>query len=339
LVLIVIATLSGKSNRIGSFGSARGITLTSRLLADRSSHHQIDGDNAMDNSKNPTISTAPIYLPMRAGQARLAEPPAAEKDNLDAFAGDRSFVMSFARGVSVIQAFAHVSRSLSIAEISHRIHIPRAAVRRLLHTLCELGFVRVVGLRYALTPKVLQLGHAFASSNDAVLGVQPIVSSLAARLHSFCALLVQEDDDTMLMCVAGTSAGTVGRNLAPGPGSRAPLYASASGMVFLSNFSERQLDAYFGRVAMLPLTFRTQTMPEQIRLSIGRVQQQGYSVCDRTFSNNLRSVAMPVRDARGSVVAAMVTVVQADRLTGQELRATLLPELGAAAIQAARHLQ
>jgi len=290
----------------------------------------------------PAIAGDPFQLPVASARARTAKSAGAsvtEKDELDAFAGDRSFVMSFARGVSVIQAFAHVSRPLSIAEISHRIHIPRAAVRRLLHTLCELGFVRVVGLRYALTPKVLQLGHAFASSNDAVLGVQPIVSNLAARLHSFCALLVQEDDETMLMCVAGTSASSVERKLAPGPGSRAPLYASASGLVFLSSFTERQLDAYFERVAMLPLTFRTQTVPEQIRESVSRVQQRGYAVCDRTFSNDLRSVAMPVHDARGSVVAAMVAVVAAERLTDQELRGALLPELGSAAAQAARHLQ
>src|SRR5471032_2029895 len=113
--------------------------------------------------------------------------------------------MSFARGVSVIQAFAHVSRPLSIAEISHRIHIPRAAVRRLLHTLSELGYVKEVGLRYALTPKTLELGNAFASSNDIFIGVQPIVSRLADSLRCFCALSVPENDETMLMCLAGAT--------------------------------------------------------------------------------------------------------------------------------------
>jgi IclR family transcriptional regulator, pca regulon regulatory protein len=292
----------------------------------------------MHASPGTDISTDPFRVaPLSAARERRGESPVAEGVELDIFASDRSFVMSFARGVSVIQAFGHVSRPLSIAEISHRVHIPRAAVRRLLHTLCELGYVKVAGLRFALTPKVLQLGNAFASSNDVVLGVQPIVNALAERLHCFCALLVQEDDDTMLMCMAGTSAGSVGRNLAPGPGSRAPLYASASGLVFLSTFTERQLDAYFARVAMLPLTFRTQTVPAQIRQSVQCVQKQGHAICDRTFSNNLRSIAMPVCDARGNVVAAMVAVVQAERLTEQELRKSLLPELDGAVTQAARH--
>ena len=227
----------------------------------------------MHASPSTSIPVDPFRIPLlpttRAGQR---QPTVEERDELDVFATDRSFVMSFARGVSVIQAFGHVSRPLSIAEISHRVHIPRAAVRRLLHTLCELGYVKVAGLRYALTPKVLQLGNAFASSNDVVQGVQPLVNGLAERLHCFCAMLVQEDDDTMLMCMAGTSASSVGRNLAPGPGSRAPLYASASGLVFLSTFTEQQLDAYFERVAIMPLTFRTQTVPDQIRQSVRRVR-------------------------------------------------------------------
>jgi IclR family transcriptional regulator, pca regulon regulatory protein len=255
---------------------------------------------------------------------------------LDAFTGDRSFVMSFARGVSVIRAFAQVSRPLSIAEISHRIHIPRAAVRRLLHTLCELGYVKVVGLRYALTPKTLELGNAFSSSNDIAIGAQPIVSHLADQLHSFCALSVPEDDQAMLMCVAGRTLNAVSRRLAPSAGSKAPLYASASGLMFLSTYSEAQLDTYFARVAMLPFTFRTQTTPLQVRESVRRLRAQGHVVCDRTFADDLRSVAVPIHDKRGTLVAAMVAVVTVDRVNEQELRDVLLPALNTAAAQVAR---
>jgi IclR family transcriptional regulator, pca regulon regulatory protein len=264
-------------------------------------------------------------------------PPAAPPhDELEDYAGDRSFVMSFARGMSVIQAFARVSRPLTIAEISNRIHIPRAAVRRLLHTLCELGYVKVVGPRYALTPKILQLGNAFASSNDIILGAQPIISRLAERLHCFCALVVPENDETMLMCLAGTTLKSVERKLAPGPGSRVPLYASASGLLFLSTFTGAQLDAYFARVALLPLTYRTQTSPDQIRATLGQIRAQGFALCDRTFVNNLRSLAVPVHDARGTVVAAVVAVVDSERFVEQLPRAGLLPGLTDAATAAAK---
>jgi IclR family transcriptional regulator, pca regulon regulatory protein len=279
----------------------------------------------------PVEASSPAANP---GYLRTHCAPA--QDELEDYAGDRSFVMSFARGMSVIQAFARVSRPLSIAEISNRIHIPRAAVRRLLHTLCELGYVKVVGPRYTLTPKILQLGNAFASSNDIILGVQPIISRLADRLHCFCALVVQENDETMLMCLAGTTLMSVERKLVPGPGSRVPLYASASGLLFLSTFTDAQLDAYFARVALLPLTYRTQTSPEQIRATLRQIRAQGFALCDRTFVNNLRSTAMPVHDARGTVVAAVVAVVDSQRFAEPQTRTTVLPALADAAAAAAK---
>jgi IclR family pca regulon transcriptional regulator len=272
-------------------------------------------------------------------QSAPARPKATHADaqqDLDAFAGDRSFVMSFARGVSVIQAFAHVSRPLTIAEVTHRTHIPRAAVRRLLHTLCELGYVKLVGVRYELTPKTLELGNAFASSNNIAMNAQPIVSRLAEQLRSFCALLVPENDETMLMCLAGTVPATVAvsRRMAPAPGNKAPLYASASGLLFLAGMTEDQLDAYFLRVSMLPFTFRTQTESKLVRESLRRVRSQGYAVCDRTFSDDLRSIAVPVHNACGALVGAIAAVVVAERLTEHELLSTLLPALVSAAREA-----
>ncbi|HEX7435814.1 MAG TPA: IclR family transcriptional regulator C-terminal domain-containing protein, partial [Caldimonas sp.] len=107
-----------------------------------------------------------------------------------------------------------------------------------------------------------------------------------------------------------------------------------SGLLFLRTFTDAQLDAYFERVSMLPLTFRTLTMPEQVRESVRRVRQEGHAVCDRAFADEFRSVAVPVRDGRGTVVGAMLAVVLAARLSEEELRSTLLPALGAAAQEA-----
>lgn len=261
----------------------------------------------------------------------------ADNDEFDAFAGDRSFVMSFARGVSVIQAFSNTSRPLTISEISHRVHIPRAAVRRLLHTLSELGYVRSEGLRYALTPKILQLGHAFSSSNEFSIGVQPIVQRLSERLQCFVALLVPEGDETMLVCTAGRSAAPVRfGGLKSAPGARAPLYASASGVMFLSAMSDAQRDAYFKRVALRPLTFRTPTVPAQILDSIARARQQGFADCDRTYSNDLRAVAVPVHDRRGTVVAALAAVGLPERFTDHHVHDALLPELLTASVESVR---
>ena len=65
-------------------------------------------------------------------------------DPLADFLGGRNFVMAFARGMLVIQAFGSAPQARTVAELSQRSQVPRAAVRSLLHTLAELGFVRVI---------------------------------------------------------------------------------------------------------------------------------------------------------------------------------------------------
>jgi IclR family pca regulon transcriptional regulator len=254
------------------------------------------------------------------------------KDELEFFAGDRSFVMSFARGMSVIRAFANVARPLSIAEVSHSVNIPRAAVRRRLHTLCELGYVKTVGSRYALAPKTLELGYAFSSSSEVARNLQPIINRLAERLHTFCALSIEEDDASMLLCMAGSAfAHGAARLSSPAAGSKAPLYASATGLLFLSTLSDAQREAYFARVSMRPITFRTPTMPAQLSELLARVRLQGYATCDRTFDNDLRCVAVPVHDQRGRLVAAVFAMVLPERIGDDGLQETLLPALREAA--------
>ncbi|MDE2051753.1 MAG: helix-turn-helix domain-containing protein [Gammaproteobacteria bacterium] len=66
---------------------------------------------------------------------------------------------SLARGLLVIRAFSGLRRTRSIADISRSTGLSRAAVRRCLYTLCELGYAACEDRTYRLLPKVLGLGH------------------------------------------------------------------------------------------------------------------------------------------------------------------------------------
>src|SRR6266851_6818208 len=79
--------------------------------------------------------------------------PASEIDGLT---GDPNFMTSLARGLAVIRAFTQQRRHLTIAQLSHRTGIPRAAVRRCLYTLAKLGYVVADEARgYSLRPRIL----------------------------------------------------------------------------------------------------------------------------------------------------------------------------------------
>ncbi len=95
----------------------------------------------------------------------LAPPPyVSPARRIEELSGDPNFMTSLARGLAVINAFQERKRHLTIAQISHRTEIPRAAVRRCLYTLMKLGYVTTDGRTYSLLPKVLTLGHAYLSS-------------------------------------------------------------------------------------------------------------------------------------------------------------------------------
>ena len=85
----------------------------------------------------------------RPASAALAPPiVASPAKRIQAFTGDPDFMTSLARGLAVIQAFQERKRHLTIAQISHRTEIPRAAVRRCLHTLIKLGYATTDGRTY-----------------------------------------------------------------------------------------------------------------------------------------------------------------------------------------------
>ena len=76
---------------------------------------------------------------------------------------DADFVRSIERGLAVISALGHPGGGLTVAEVARAIGVTRASARRTLLTLEQLGYLRTDGRRFALTPKLLDLGHGYRS--------------------------------------------------------------------------------------------------------------------------------------------------------------------------------
>jgi len=112
-----------------------------------------------------------------AKRLRAAHRPATTTaDEIQALSGDPNFMTSLARGLAVIRGFSQQRRKMSIAQLSLRTGIPRAAVRRCLYTFAKLGYVGAEdGGTFALRPQILSLGHAYLSSVPLVMAAQPIL--------------------------------------------------------------------------------------------------------------------------------------------------------------------
>jgi len=253
--------------------------------------------------------------------------PASE---IEALTGDPNFMSSLARGLAVIRAFSQQRRELTIAQLSHRTDIPRAAVRRCLYTLGKLGYVGSEdGRTYALRPRILALGHAYLSSTPLATAVQPLLDQISDELHESSSMAVLEGDEILYIARSSTTTRLMSIDL--GLGSRLPAYCTSMGRVLLADLPPAQLDRYVARVKLTRLTNRTVSTSAELKRVLAEVRRDGYAIVDQELEIGLRSIAVPVKDAAARCVAAINVGTQSARVSVSEMQTRFLAPLQAAA--------
>jgi IclR family pca regulon transcriptional regulator len=238
------------------------------------------------------------------------------------------FVQSLERGLAVIRAFGEERPELTLSEVAQETGLTRAAARRFLLTLADLGYVRADGRRFALSPRVLELGYAYLSSLSLPEIAEPHLERLSAEVRESSSVSVLDGDD--IVYVARVPTSRIMR-VAISVGTRFPAHATSMGRVQLAALPEAELDAYFARVELRRLTANTLTDPAKLRTELARARAQGWALVDQELEEGLRSVAAPIRDRTGRVVAAVNVSAHASRVSKDTVRRVLLPPLLATA--------
>jgi IclR family transcriptional regulator, pca regulon regulatory protein len=238
------------------------------------------------------------------------------------------FVQSLERGLAVIRAFGADTPSLTLSEVARATGLTRAATRRFLLTLGDLGYVRTDGRRFELTARVLELGYAFLSSVSLPEVAEPHLERLVSEVHESSSVSVLDGDDIVYVARVPTSRiMRVSINV----GTRFPAYATSMGRVLLAGLEPAVLDAFLERVELRRLSARTITDKQTLRSELARVARQGWAMVDQELEEGLRSVAAPIRDRGGRVVAAVNLSAHASRTSLDAVKRTLLPPLLATA--------
>ena len=212
------------------------------------------------------------------------------------------FVQSLARGLAVIEAFGADRPELTLSEVAEATGLSRAAARRFLLTLVELGFARQSDGRFALTPRVLRLGTAYLSGLGLPEIAQPHLERLSATVGESTSAAVLDGTDIVYVArVATRQIMTVGITV----GTRFPAFATSMGRALLADLEPDQLDAFFLAADLTAPTERTIADEKQLRKLLARVRQQGYAYNDQELAPGLRAVATPIRDRTGRPVAAI----------------------------------
>lgn len=240
-----------------------------------------------------------------------------------ALAPTRDFVQSLARGLAVIRALDD-PQPLTLSEVARVSELSRAAARRFLLTLEELGYVRQAGGRFALTPRVLELGFAYLSALGLPEVAQPHLERLVDRVHESSSVSVLDGDS--IVYVARVPTRRI-MTVMISVGTRFPAYATSMGRVLLAGLERRQLDDLLERMELHPLANGTLATRAQLVRELDRVRAQGYAIVDQEFEPGLRSVAAPIRDRSGATIAAVNLALQASLVTLEQIRGSLLEPL------------
>lgn len=236
------------------------------------------------------------------------------------------FVQSFARGLEVIEAFGQTP-AMSLTEVAEATELSRATVRRFLHTLVALGYMRANDKTFQLTPKVMNLGFAYLASQPLVELVDPVLAQLSKDSGHSTSVSVLDNTDVVYIARQETTS-IMRINITVG--TRFPAYATSMGRVLLAGLPVDQLEAYLAQADLTEVTDYTITDPDSLRTELAHIRDQGYAVVTEELEVGLASVAVPIRNRAGDTVAAMNTSVAVTRHSPEDLT-ELLPALTAAA--------
>lgn len=232
------------------------------------------------------------------------------------------FVQSLDRGLAVIRAFGAERPELSLSDVAREAGLSRSATRRFLHTLVELGYIGTDGRVFFLRPRLLELGFAYLSSMSLGQIVQPHLRLLSEETGESSSVAIL--DGTDIVYVARVAVSRI-MSVAIGVGTRLPAFATSMGRAILGSGSADQRAAFLEKVDITPLTPLTVVDAAALGAELDRARQQGWALVDQELELGLRSLAAPVRDASGAVIAAVN--VAAPSRAGQDDRALFVAPL------------
>jgi len=239
-----------------------------------------------------------------------------------------------AKGLAVLEAFDGRA-ALTIAEAAQATGTTRAAARRCLLTLADLGYLGHDGKFFRPTPRTLRLGAIYLEATPLPRLAQPYLAGARDALQESVSLAVLEDGWSIFVARAEAE-----RIVSTGVrvGARLPAWCSATGRVLLGALPPTDLEAYLARLKPDRRTSRTAVDLGVIRARVEAARRDGLAFSDEELELGMRALAAPVKDSQGHVRAAISVSAFAARASLEEMRRRFAPVLVQAAEEIGRRL-
>ncbi len=249
--------------------------------------------------------------------------------------GEREIVQSVLRMLDVLKSFDRTRPRMTLSEVAEVAGLSRASARRFLLTLVQAGYASTDGKRFALTPKVLELGQSILAAASLWDVARPILAVVSDKLGESCYGAVLEGAEVLYLLHIPSSRHLVNVDLRVG--SRTPAYCTSVGRVLLAGLSPDASDRVLEDSKPVARTPRTITGKAELRDKVRQARQQGWAEVDEELELGLRSLSVPLRGRDGVTLGAINICGPSSRVPVEDLRIRFLPEMldAAARIQAA----
>lgn len=234
------------------------------------------------------------------------------------------FIESLARGLEVIAAFGAQRPSMTLTEVAAATDLARPTARRILLTLTELGYVRSEARGFVLTPRVLELGVAYVGSLGLWDVARPHLEQLSARTGESCSIAQLDGSDIVYVARVAVPKLIA---LRVDIGTRFPVASTSLGKVLLAGLADDEVAAVLAIPSRSGVTARYSPEPAELAAELRLVREQGWALTDERLAAGIRSVAAPLTDGDGRVVAALNVTVHAAETSVEVLLGEHLPRL------------
>ena len=236
----------------------------------------------------------------------------------------RDLIAGLQKGLALMQLFSVDQPKLTVPQAAALSGMTPSAARRFLLTLVHEEFIETDGRHYWLTPKALRIGQAYVDSAQLPRMLRPVVEQVARTTQEHVSVGTR-DGDEMVHIVRSRYSHVA--SLSIRPGSRVPMYCTASGRLWLAALGDEALDAYFARTRLRALTPYTCVDEQALREELRVIARQGYAEVDQEFEVGMRVLGVPLLDRHGVLRSTLAITSHASRISVEDMRKRFLTPL------------